>query len=963
MNTETKLELRGQLMNSPYYVVLYLACEALCLTFVLVMAGKMNTDIGSAGEVQLFRRLSLCSVLEAASESFWMLSKSLIPGMSHALLSASCLGDLLSTGYIVSSWYLFLDYKITPRDHLLKRSRWMSFGRVLPILVLSVVDCSSLITHQVFYVTESGAYVRGEWYPVHAFLCFFYFALVVKLLSEGMKYSTINRQEWRLYLQFSLLLVAGGILQILAGYVPFTLLFFTFGMFMIFSSLQSRQIDTDALTKLNNHTRGFAWIHDHIPDADQKPFYLFMADIDGFKKINDSYGHIQGDEAIILTAETLKKLSESYPSLFLSRFGGDEFLFGVMCEEAQPHVLIQKFSSLLSQALDHSCLPFRFSMSVGYTRADQTDATERELIAEADRELYLQKSRIYHGSDPLQNTVSAKSIPVPPIPEPSAVISSEDLEQYILSHLDEALEKNWIIPYFQPLVRTITEHYSGAEALARWIDPVYGNIMPGIFVPILEKAGMIYKIDCSMIESVLKAQRMRLDAGLPVSTVSINLSRQDFEKQDMISFLREQTSRYRISKDLIALELTESLLVQSKEKMTSIVKELHDDGFQIWMDDFGSGYSSLIFLNDYQLDLIKFDMGFLRSFSRTSREIMRSTVNMAKNLGIRTLAEGAETEEQVSFLKEIGCDLIQGYYYAKPLPTQQLQNYLEHSGRPFESIEWKQFYDEADTCVINSDTPRAVMEYDIPDDHIHYLFINQKQKEELQTLGRSQISESEFVLNNRNTPMHAKMMAFYRQAIETSEQVTSYVSDNSCFLRLNGRIVARKGDRCIILLSMVNVTRDRLNNTGEVLNKSLSDISLLFDDVHVLNPSRNTADYLINNMNIGRGYNNHDNLRQGLNFFGKNLVHPEDQKRYEAFADPDTMVKRIQQAEGGILRDFFRVLLPDNHGQNKYMWKEFDLLLIPGSDDEKVLSCIKSIDPTAGGLVFQENYEPKKQPA
>ena len=127
--------------------------------------------------------------------------------------------------------------------------------------------------------------------------------------------------------------------------------------------------------------------------------------------------------------------------------------------------------------------------------------------------------------------------------------------------------------------------------------------------------------------------------------------------------------------------------------------------------------------------------------------------------------------------------------------------------------------------------------------------------------------------------------------------------------------------------------------------------------------ARNTADYLINNMNIGRGYNNHDDLRQGLNFFGKNLVHPEDQKRYEAFADPDTMVKRIQQAEGGILRDFFRVLLPDNHGQNKYMWKEFDLLLIPGSDDEKVLSCIKSIDPTAGGLVFQENYEPKKQPA
>lgn len=953
-------------MYSPYYVVLYLACEFLCLAFVLTMAEKMNSDIGSAGEVVLFRRLSLGSVLEAVSETLWMLSRSLIPGMPRFLLYASCLGDLLCTGYVVCSWYLFLDYRITPRDHLLKRTRATSFLRVLPIVILTVIDGASLFTHQIFYLTEAGEYVRGEWYPIHALLCFFYFAMVIRLLSESRKYSTISPQEWNLYLQFSILLVAGGILQILAGNVPFTLLFFTFGMFMIFSSLQSRQIDTDALTKLNNHAMGFAWIHSRIADADQKPFYLFMADIDGFKKINDSYGHIQGDEAIILTAETLKKLSESYPSLFLSRFGGDEFLFGVMCDEADPQALIQKSASLLSQALDNSDLPFRFTMSVGYTRADRTNVTERELIAEADRALYMQKSRIYHDPDSSLKPSYAQVIPVPSVPEQKhdpGNMKPEEMENYIISHLDEALEKGWITPYLQPLVRTITENYAGAEALARWVDPVYGNIMPGIFVPILEKAGLIYRIDCRILETVLKILRKRIDAGLPVSVISINLSRQDFDKQDMAAFIREQVSRYRIQKDLIALELTESLLVQNKEKMTSIVRELRNDGFQIWMDDFGSGYSSLIFLNDYQLDLIKFDMGFLRSFSRTSREIMRNTVNMAKSLGIRTLAEGAETEEQVSFLKEIGCDLIQGYYFAKPLPFGQVQEFLDHSSRSLETSEWKQFYDLADTCVINSDTPRAVMEYDISKDHIHYLFMNQKEKEELHSLGRASRSDSEFILNNRNTPMHAKMMEFYRQAIETSEQVTSYVSDNSCFLRLNGRIVARKGDRCIILLSMVNVTRDRLNNTGEVLNKSLSDISLLFDDVHVLNPARNTADYLINNMNIGRGYNNHDDLRQGLNFFGKNLVHPEDQKRYEAFADPDTMVKRIQQAEGGILRDFFRVLLPDNHVQNKYMWKEFDLLLIPGSDDEKVLSCIKSIEPTAGGLVFQENYEPKKQPA
>ncbi len=950
-------------MNSPYFPVLYLACEFFCLAFVLVMAGKMNSDIGSVDEIRLFRRLSLCSILEAASELLWMLSESLIPGMPRFLLYLSCLGDLLCTGYIVCSWYLFLDYKITPHDQILKRSELKSFLRVLPLVILTVADCASLVTRNIFYLTEGGDYVRGSWYPLHAFCCFFYFAMVIRLLSKGRKYSSISREEWHLYLQFSVLLVIGGILQILAGEVPFTLMSFTLGMFIIFSSLQGRQIDTDALTKLNNHTRGFEWIHEKLPEAEQKPFYLFMADIDGFKKINDSYGHIQGDEAILLTADTLRKLSESYPSLFVSRFGGDEFLFGVMCDEAEPQVLMRQFAQLLSDALDDSALPFRFTMSVGYTKADRSNVTERELIAEADRALYLQKSRFYKTAD---HSASRNVIPEPPVlPKTSeqTKVDPKGMEDYILSHLDEALTRGWITPYFQPVVRTITENYAGAEALARWIDPVYGNIMPGTFVPVLEKAGLIYRIDCCMLETVLKAQRKRLDKGLPVSTISINLSRQDFDKQDMVSLIRNLVTKYQVQKDLIALELTESMLVQNKEKMISIVKQLRADGFQIWMDDFGSGYSSLIFLNDYQLDLIKFDMGFLRSFSKTSREIMRNTVNMAKSLGIRTLAEGAETEEHISFLKEIGCDLIQGYYYSRPLPPNQLQELLNSSTRSLETVEWKQFYDEADTCVINSDSPRAVMEYDIDSDHIRYLFINQKEKEELHSLGRATKGDSEFVLNNKNTPLHAKMLELYHQAIETGDQITAYVSDNSCLLRTTGRIVSRKDGRCIVLLSMENITRDRQQNTGEALNKSLSDISLLFDDVHVLNPGKNTSDYLINNMGTSAGYQTHDDLRKGLAYFNQNLVHPEDRKRYQAFADPDTMVKRIQQTDGGILRDFFRVMLPDSDGKYKYMWKEFDLLLIPGTDDEKILSCIKSIEPTTGSLVLQESCEPEKQPA
>ena len=246
-------------------------------------------------------------------------------------------------------------------------------------------------------------------------------------------------------------------------------------------------------------------------------------------------------------------------------------------------------------------------------------------------------------------------------------LKSSELKAYIVSHLEEALDKGWIIPYYQPIVRTITNSFAGAEALARWIDPNYGCIMPDTFVPALEEKGLIYKLDCFMLRETVRLQRKRMDAGLPVGPISVNLSRQDFDKIDMVSYAGEITDKYGVSRELIELELTESLLVRDKEEMTRVVKELRRAGFSVWMDDFGSGYSSLIFMNDNTLDLIKLDMGFLKSFTRTSMEIMRSAVNMAKNLGIRTLAEGVETEEHVRFLREIGCDMMQGYYFSKPL--------------------------------------------------------------------------------------------------------------------------------------------------------------------------------------------------------------------------------------------------------------------------------------------------------
>ena len=527
-------------------------------------------------------------------------------------------------------------------------------------------------------------------------------------------------------------------------------------------------------------------------------------------------------------------------------------------------------------------------------------------------------------------------------------MDTHDMDQYITSHLEEALAKGWISPYFQPIIRTITNSFAGAEALARWEDPVFGLLMPGTFVPILEQKGLIYTLDCFILKKVAKLQRNRIDAGLPVGPISVNLSRQDFDHVDMAAYAKKVCDTYNIRRDLIVLELTESLLVTDKEKMTSVVRELRAEGFAIWMDDFGSGYSSLTFLNDYTLDLIKLDMGFLKSFTHTSMEIMKSAVNMAKNLGIRTLAEGVETEEQAHFLKEIGCDMMQGYYFSKPLHMQEVPEFLRHMNMPSEVIEWKDFYDRADACAVDSDVPRAVMEYDIINDHIHYLYINRHQKEQLRSIGRVHRENSEFVLNVRDTSLHAKLLKFYRHMIRVDGRASLYVSDNSFFVRLDGKMIVKQDNRCVFLLSIVNITEERTQKIGEVLYKSVSDIMLLFDDVHVLNPEQDTADTVLNNFGIEGGRTDHDPLRKGLEDFCHHMISPEDRERYWAFADPDTMIERLRKAPDGVCRDYFRVLHTADDQKGSFEWKEFNLLLIPGSEEQKVLSCIKNAEPTEG---------------
>ena len=227
--------------------------------------------------------------------------------------------------------------------------------------------------------------------------------------------------------------------------------------------------------------------------------------------------------------------------------------------------------------------------------------------------------------------------------------------QYILENLDRALAERWIKVYYQPIVRNANGQVSDEEALARWIDPDRGILPPSEFIPVLEDSGLIYKLDLYMIDRVLEELQRKREAGLVTLPVSVNLSRVDFDACDIVEEVRRRVDDAGLSRKLITIEI-------------------HALGFRVWMDDFGSGYSSLDVLQSIRFDVIKFDIRFMQQFdsSKRSRIVLTELAKMAMGMDIETVVEGVETRDQLDFITEVGCTKAQGYYYRKPNPLEEI---------------------------------------------------------------------------------------------------------------------------------------------------------------------------------------------------------------------------------------------------------------------------------------------------
>jgi diguanylate cyclase (GGDEF)-like protein len=509
------------------------------------------------------------------------------------------------------------------------------------------------------------------------------------------------------------------------------------------------------------------------------------------------------------------------------------------------------------------------------------------------------------------------------------------MQNYVREYLDQALEKGFIRLYLQPVIRTLTGKLVSAEALARWESPQYGMISPAIFIPVLEEAHLIHKLDAYILNAVAKMTRQGLDQGLPALPVSVNLSRLDFILQDPFATTEAIREKYDLPLGLLQVEVTENALVDKMEPVLDGIRRFQQGGYPVLLDDFGSGYSSLNVLKDYDFDTIKFDMKFLHPFTEKSRKILKSLVSMAKDLHIHTLAEGAETKEQCDFLREIGCEKIQGYYYGKPIPCEDFHQYALDQGLQVETRAEAQLFDQAGLIDLNQPIPISIVRDDTQE--MTMLQANGLYLESLHSIGTRDVQRVNVNLRSAYFPMNEKFRRFADRLRMTGQWETMTYVDDGQYMRLKAKEIATVDKESIYQVGLYNISAEEALDDANAhrFDRLLRNVLLTYDAIWYLNLDENLVEIIETLTSIRVGTQFH-NVASALRQFAGHYVHPSDRERFLAFTDPKTFYERAASNPQSFISAPFRILLADG----RYAWLYFTSMALVKSTSREMLVCL-----------------------
>ena len=415
----------------------------------------------------------------------------------------------------------------------------------------------------------------------------------------------------------------------------------------------------DELTGIYNKQAFYTKTKEMLLDNPDKNFDLLRINIERFKVLNDLFGESTGDKLLRYIGKFLKEIN--LPLCVSGRLYADNF---VVCYEAGKGDS-RRMINTLQMVADSFAINNRTILSFGLYRIDDKTLPVSVMCDRANMALWKAKGNFKN-----------------PYCEYDEKMRQQVLkEQKIINAMEMAIQNKEFTLYLQPKYNIEKGTIIGAEALVRWISQENGFISPGDFIPVFENNGFVYEVDKFIWEESCRYLRKWLDEGREVHPISVNVSRIDLYDPKLVKHLVDLREKYQLPSQYLELEITESAYTEDPEQIITITRQLREAGFVILMDDFGTGYSSLNMLKDIQIDVLKLDMGFLKSsdYSAKGGNILTAILKMAESLKMQTIAEGVETKEQVEFLKSIGCKYVQGFYYSKPLPVDEFEKLQEIS--------------------------------------------------------------------------------------------------------------------------------------------------------------------------------------------------------------------------------------------------------------------------------------------
>ena len=421
----------------------------------------------------------------------------------------------------------------------------------------------------------------------------------------------------------------------------------------------------DEFTGLPNKRALNDYLRNAMQEADQRgtSVAFMIMDLDDFQMVNDTYGHKVGDQVIKELSERIVQVIPE--NAMLSRHGGDEFALCVgnvnHREEVQP--LVTTMMQIIRRRMPVNNMTLHPCMSIGIAFYPTDAADQQTLFTYADAALYKAKNM---GRN-------------------SSVFFSPEIYQQVRHNIEtevalrRALKKNEFSLVYQPLIDSVDETVCGTEVLIRWHHPQEGLVSPGDFIPVAERTGQIIEIGQWVLEEVCRhIQKWQETIATPMP-VSINLSLKQLQKEAFVDEFKQTLLRYGVSPSQIKLEVTETVAMVNPEEAIETLKSLSALGVRLSLDDFGTGYSSMSYLKMMPVNEVKMDRSFLWKMEndKTQELIVSTIVDLVHALGRKVVAEGVETEHQKQLLQHIGCDVLQGYYYAKPMSLEAFMAWLE----------------------------------------------------------------------------------------------------------------------------------------------------------------------------------------------------------------------------------------------------------------------------------------------